>query len=48
MLDDSKSLFVTINNEANIEDQYLLSINKYNSLVELYDFNNNNNNIYQV
>ena len=46
-LDNSKSLFVTINNEANIEDQYLLSINKYNSLVELYDFNNNNN-IYQV
>ena len=46
-LDNSKNLFVTISNEANIEDQYLFSINKYNSLVELYDFNNDNNN-YQV
>ena len=43
-LDGSKNLFVYIyNNRLN---QYLFSINAYNSMVELYDVNNNNNKYY--
>ena len=39
---DSKNLFVSIKN-ANKKNQYLFSKNSYNSIVELYDLNNNNN-----
>ena len=43
-LDGSKNLFVYIyNNRLN---QYLFSIYAYNSMVELYDVNNNNNKYY--
>ena len=38
---DSKSLFVSIKNDTNRGDQYLFSINSYNSIVELHNFNNN-------
>jgi len=41
---DSKNLFVTIKNTPNKENKYLFSINSYNSMVELYDLNNDNNN----
>jgi len=37
-LDGSKNLFVSIN--GNTDTQYLFSINAYNSMVELYDMNN--------
>ena len=37
---DSKNLFVTINNDNNKENQYLFSINSYNSIVELHNLNN--------
>ena len=40
---DSKNLFVTIKNELNKENQYLFSINSYDSIVELHKFNNNIN-----
>jgi len=40
---DSKNLFVTIKNELNKKNQYLLSINSYDSMVELHKFNNNIN-----
>ena len=43
---NSKSLFVSIRNTPNKENQYLFSINSYNSMVELYDLNNDNNNYY--
>ena len=42
-LDSSKNLFVSIKNADSIEIQYLFSINSYNSMVELYDLNNNDN-----
>ena len=45
-IQDSKSLFVSMKND-NKKNQYLFSINSYNSMVELYDLNNNNNN-YQI
>ena len=38
---DSKNLFVTIKNDVNRENQYLFSINSYNSIVELHNFNDN-------
>ena len=38
---DSKNLFVTIKNDVNRENQYLFSINSYNSIVELHNFNGN-------
>ena len=41
---DSKNLFIFTKNDINKKDQYLFSINSENSIVELYDFNNNNNN----
>ena len=41
---DSKNLFVTIKNTPNKENKYLFSINSYNTMVELYDLNNDNNN----
>ena len=41
-LEDSKNLFVSIKNDINKKKQYLFSINAYDSLVELYDLNNNN------
>jgi len=37
---DSKSLFVSISNEPNRGKEYLFSINTYNSIVELHDFDN--------
>ena len=43
-IQDSKSLFVSIKNDINRGNQYLFSINSYNSMVELYDLNNDNNN----
>ena len=43
---NSKSLFVSILNAPNKENQYLFSINSFNSMVELYDLNNDNNNYY--
>ena len=39
---DSKSLFVSISNDSNRGKEYLFSINTYNSIVELHNFNNNN------
>ena len=42
-LDSSKNLFVSIKNADSIENQYLFSINSLNSMVELYDLNNNDN-----
>ena len=44
---NSKNLFVTIRNPANSGNQYLFSINSYNSMVELHDLNNNDNK-YQI
>ena len=41
-LRDSKNLFVSIRNTQNKGNQYLFSINSYNSMVELYDLNHNN------
>ena len=41
---DSKNLFVSIKNSPNKENKYLFSINSYNSMVELYDLNNDDNN----
>ena len=41
---DSKNLFVNIKNTPNKKYQYLFSINSYNSMVELYDLNKDNNN----
>ena len=43
-LDKSKNLFVSIYD--NIDNQYLFCINAYNSMVELYDINNNDNKYY--
>ena len=43
---DSKNLFVFIKNDTNKENQYLFSINSYDYLVELYNLNNNNYNIW--
>ena len=40
---NSKNMFVTIRNAANRGNQYLFCINSYNSMVELYDLNNNDN-----
>ena len=37
---DSKNLFVSLKDDPNKEAQYLFSINPYNSIVELHDFNN--------
>ena len=44
-IQDSKNLFISFKNDK--KNQYLFSINSYNSMVELYDLNNDNNN-YQV
>ena len=44
-MQDSKNLFISFKNDK--KNQYLFSINSYNSMVELYDLNNDNNN-YQV
>ena len=41
-IEESKNLFVSIKNDINKKNQYLFNINAYNSLVELYDLNNNN------
>ena len=38
---DSKNLFVSLKNDINRGDEYLFSINSYNSIVELHNFNNN-------
>ena len=38
---DSKSLFVSISNDFTKGKEYLFSINTYNSIVELHDYNNN-------
>ena len=46
-IQDSKSLFISIKNDINKKNQYLFSINAYNSMVELYDLNNDNNK-YQI
>ena len=43
-LDRSKNLFVYIND--NTDKQYLFSINAYNSMVELFDVDNNDNKYY--
>ncbi len=43
-IDNSKNLFVSIRNTPNKEKKYLFSINSYNSMVELYDLNTDNNN----
>ena len=40
-IENSKNLFVSLRNK---ENKYLFSINSYNSMVELYDLNNDNNN----
>ena len=45
-LRDSKNLFVSIRNAPNNGNQYLFSINSYNSMVELYDIKNDKNNYY--
>ena len=37
---DSKNLFVATKNDYNTKNQYLFSINSYNSIVELHNFNN--------
>ena len=37
---DSKNLFVTTKNDTITGNQYLFSINSYNSIVELHNFNN--------
>ena len=42
----SKNLFISIKNSPINGNQYLFSINSYNSMVELYDLNNDNNNYY--
>ena len=39
---NSISLFISIYNDININNEYLFSINHYNSLVELYNLNNDN------
>ena len=39
----SKSLFVSLKNDSNLENQNLFIINTYNSTIELHDFNNNTN-----
>ena len=44
---DSKNLFVTIWNAANRGNEYLFSINSYNSMVELHDLKNKDNK-YQI
>ena len=41
---DSKSLFVSKNNDYNKKNQYLFSISSNFSIVELHDFNNNEDN----
>ena len=41
---DSKSIFISLKNDRNKENQYLFSINSHSSMVELYDFNNDKNN----
>ena len=41
---DSKNLFVSLKNDISKKNQYLFSINSYDSMVELYDLNNDNNN----
>ena len=43
---NSLNLFVTIKNDPNKANQYLFSINSYSSLVELYNFNDENNTNY--
>ena len=45
-LSNSKILFVAIPNIDQIQNEYLLSINSKNSLVELYDLNNIENNYF--
>ena len=39
-IEDSKTLFISIKDDINKKNQYLFSINAYDSLVELYDLNN--------
>ena len=46
-LHNSKSLFVSIKNEPNKENQYLFTINTFNFMVELHNLTNDNNS-YQV
>ena len=45
---DSKNLFVSIKDDFNRENQYLFSINSYNSLVELHNFTYNLNNKHYI
>ena len=40
------NLFISITNDPNEGNQYLLSINSYYSIIELHDFNNDYNNHY--
>ena len=42
-LHNSKSLFVSIKNDPNKENQYLFSINTFNFMVELHNLTNDNN-----
>ena len=46
-IQDSKSLFISIKNNSR-GNPYLFSINSYNSIVELYDLNNDNNNYHAL
>ena len=43
---NSKNFFVSIQNKDNKINQYLFSINAYNSMVELHDLSKDNNNYY--
>ena len=43
---NSKTFFVSIQNTNNKKNQYLFSINAYNSMVELHDLSKDNNNYY--
>ena len=48
LLEDSKNLLVFLKRNIFKKNQYLFSINAYDSLVELYDLNNDNNNNYLI
>ena len=45
---DSKNLFVSIKNEHNQANQYLFSINSYDSMIELHKFSNNINTVHYL
>ena len=47
-IDKSKNLFISLNQQNNGDKQYLLSINSYGTIVELYDLDLNNNNAYST